>query len=32
LDIPPSLTQSWEKIQALQQEALQEKIKKKDWG
>jgi len=32
LDIPPSLTQSWEKIQALQQEVLQEKIKKKDWG
>jgi hypothetical protein len=32
LDIPPTLTQSWEKIQALQQEALQEKIKRKDWG
>jgi len=32
LDIPAPLTQSWEKIQALQQEALQEKIKKKDWG
>jgi hypothetical protein len=32
LDIPYSLTQSWEKIQVLQQEALEEKIKKKDWG
>jgi hypothetical protein len=32
LDIPSSLTQSWEKIQALQQEALQEKIKKKEWN
>jgi hypothetical protein len=32
LDIPSSLTQPWEKIQALQQQALQEKIKRKDWG
>lgn len=32
LDIPSALTQPWEKIQALQQEALQEKIKRKDWG
>jgi hypothetical protein len=32
LDIPSPLTQSWEKIQSLQQEALQEKIKKKDWN
>jgi hypothetical protein len=32
LDIPSALTQPWEKIQALQQEALQEKIKKKEWN
>jgi hypothetical protein len=32
LDIPASLTGSWEKIQALQQEALQEKIQKKEWN
>jgi hypothetical protein len=32
LEIPFSLTQSWEKIQGLQQEALQEKIKKKEWS
>ena len=32
LDIPSSLTQSWEKTQALQQAALEEKIKKKDWN
>ena len=31
LDIPPLLTRSWEKTQALQKEALQEKIRKKDW-
>ncbi len=32
LDIPSTLIQPWEKIQVLQQEALQEKIKKKDWN
>jgi hypothetical protein len=31
LDIPPLLTGSWAKTQSLQQEALQEKIRKKDW-
>ena len=31
LDIPSALTQPWEKIQTLQQEALREKIMKKDW-
>lgn len=31
LDIPPLLARSWEKTQALQKEALQEKIRKKDW-
>ncbi len=31
LDIPSSLTQPWEKIQNLQQEALREKIMKKEW-
>ncbi len=32
LDIPSALTQPWEKIQTLQQEALQEKIMKKEWN
>jgi len=32
LDIPASMTGSWEKIQALQQAALQEKIQKKEWN
>jgi hypothetical protein len=32
LDIPSTLTQPWEKIQALQQGALQEKIKNKEWN
>ena len=32
LDIPSALTQPWEKIQTLQQEALREKIMKKDWN
>jgi len=32
LEIPSLLTQSWEKIQTFQKEALQEKINKKDWG
>jgi hypothetical protein len=31
IDIPPHLTRPWAKTQALQQEALQEKIRKKDW-
>jgi hypothetical protein len=31
LDIPPLLAQAWEKSQSLQKEALQEKIRKKDW-
>jgi hypothetical protein len=31
LDIPPLLARSWEKSQDLQKEALQEKIRKKDW-
>jgi hypothetical protein len=31
IDIPPLLTRSWSKTQALQMEALQEKIRKKDW-
>jgi hypothetical protein len=32
LDIPSDLLRSWDKTQALQKEALQEKIKKKDWN
>jgi hypothetical protein len=32
LDIPSALTHPWEKIQTLQQEALQEKIMKKEWN
>ncbi len=31
VDIPSDLLRSWDKTQALQKEALQEKIKKKDW-
>jgi len=31
IDIPPLLARSWAKTQALQQEALQEKIRRKDW-
>ena len=32
VDIPSDLLRSWDKTQALQKEALQEKIKKKDWN
>jgi hypothetical protein len=31
IDLPPLMNRSWSKTQALQQEALQEKIRRKDW-